>query len=74
MVPGENCVVNVPMEGTNLDCGELKLFPLMVRFFLGFVVCCGQLLVYCCCLATMLSVGLVDSVCYVLLLLSGDHA
>ena len=29
---------------------------------------------YCCCLATMPRAGLVDSVCCVLLLLSGDHA
>ena len=29
---------------------------------------------YCCCLATMLCVGLVDSVCHVLFLLCGDHA
>ena len=29
---------------------------------------------FCCCLATMLCAGLVDSVCHVLFLLSGDHA
>ena len=29
---------------------------------------------YCCCVATMFHAGLVDSVCHVLLLLSGEHA
>ena len=39
-----------------------------------YVMYCCYCHVPCCCLATMLCAGLVDSVCHVLLLLSGDHA